>query len=110
MSPEGSGLPSASWAAYFPAEQCCSHPCGATPITARNSIHHTDIFTWLWHSCFPGLSPSQSEADCIVIFCLFFSSQCRGSRLDPWSRNQIPHATVKTEDPTCHNGDPKTNK
>ena len=41
--PQGSGLPSASWAACFPAEQRCSQPCGATPVTARNSIHHMDV-------------------------------------------------------------------
>ena len=34
--------------------------------------------------------------------------QYRGSRLDPWSGNWIPHATAKssqaaTKDPVCHN-------
>lgn len=42
--PEGVVFLLASWAKrYFPAEQCCSQPCGVTPITARNSLRHTDI-------------------------------------------------------------------
>ena len=49
-------------------------------ITFRNKICH-----WWWGGHFPG--GPVAEGLC---------SQCSGPRFDPWSGNQVPHATTKS--------------